>query len=242
MSKFLVLTTQSNHTELLEGFKLLHIYNVAILSSTKLTILNPFKGNSEIQRPSQNLSSILFPDKFSDISKHELKVPVTAQTPQVVAFAIFGIKKVMSKYTYFIDIVKNKMNAEIDYNVLDFEELTTVSYYNMRSQAFKELRNNLKVDLTINDAFQIYDNAPKFMTYEILDICAYCFFPPKIPIYDQILTMPFERQIWMVLAFSMFSCSVVWRLYRFIGASDSYGHFLFGAFGFFLGQSTNFKR
>jgi hypothetical protein len=206
--------------------------------------LNPFLGNLELQEiPTENLTSILFPNKLKNLNHHKLKLPVTFQVPKIFAVDMFGVKKVFAKYTRLADILKDFMNAEIHYEVISvLNFFTQEEMLSSRSKTYEAMRQNLEVDLSISDVFVYRDKSPKLLTYEPVELCAFLAVPPEISLYTQILILPFEKTIWILLVISVMSCAIIWRAYEKIGIFDQCGKFIFGIFGFFLGQGTNFGR
>lgn len=243
MSKFLVITTQTNCSQLLEGFSSLHIFNVAIVNNQKISILNPFFGHYELEEfPAKNLNSILFPDKLKNLNNRKLKIAITMQIPKTFAYNLFDTKIVFSKYKKFLEIIKSSMNTDFDYQIIESLNENLEIYIRDINEVMTNLRTNLQVDLCISDFFVFNDQTPKLTTYEPAEICALLELPPAFAIYEQILILPFEKIIWISLLISVASCALIWKAYEKFGVNDGCGKFIFGIFGYFLGQSTKFER
>lgn len=102
------------------------------------------------------------------------------------------------------------------------------------------MTDNQTIGLSLVESFKGFLE-PKFYGHfqENISFDVEC--PEPISIYEQILFRPFDNLCWIYLGVSVGFCSIVWRLYESVFEIDSHWHFLFGIFGFFVGQSVNIK-
>lgn len=182
-----------------------------------------------------NLMEIFFYDKLEDLSNYTLNVYSFHYPPRFV----MKDGELICRFCKFIEIVQKHLRVNIELKELATFEDLKYGLDNIQKFHFK-LKSSFKIYLNLND-LMITANHKTISTYYLEDCCYFIKNPPKIPIYEQILILPLDKTIWLMMAISTGCCAVVWRLYKNHGADDSYWHFIFVVYGYFLGQSLNLR-
>lgn len=146
--------------------------------------------------------------------------------------------KVLSKYSHYIDIIAQKMNASINYVEVAKNAKTLKEIWEATGREIKEMLKIL--DLFLESSYG-GDHRGYIYTHHLLAYCYIAPLPPKIAIYDQILFRPMDKVVWIYCGVSIVLSALIWRIFKNFGANDSLWHFIFGVFAFFVGQSVKFK-
>lgn len=271
LSKYLILTSRedTNRTKILEIFSTFHVYNVAIVGGSELTVLNPFHGNqkykwqledkSEAKNSNENLSilikdenslefnktenflSILYSIDLKDINKFKLNIAVPLLPLKVIKTKE---NQIAYKYMPLIEIFKEKMNAGINMIILGVEENVKPygTYPKMAQDHLVNLRNTLKIDLNAERFIAFFDDAPKLNIYDQWEACFLVTTPAADVNFQLVLVMPFDKSIWMGILISLVAAGFIWRLFKSFGASDSHWRFLFSLYGIFLFQGVKMNK
>lgn len=207
-----------------------------------------FEENDEITAVIPNVYSEDIHMKFNDMQYNIANVDLFPEIPNNIslniAFALEGeiIKtengKIICKYTHFVDIIAQKLNASINY-IHIAKDTKTQKEYAERLNGEIELRLN-ELDLSIIPGHVLFFNGVVNM-YETRHFCLIAPLPPSIAIFDQILFRPFDEKVWKYLCISVAFSALIWRLFKNYGANSSVTGFLFGLFAFFVGQSAKFQ-
>lgn len=204
------------------------ILNIAHIYESKkkviLTNLHPSRNLSFITTfdtyEITNLSEIVYPKKLKNLNGTQLNV-----ISSLFYNVIYTKDKVHSKWSYYLDILAEKMNVNLNFIRLPLKTETEIS---------KELIRDHKLDFHING----------FVTYGILSSYSNiksCFvvpLPPKYSIYELVLILPLETSCWMWLGITVVICAFIWAIFEGFGMM---GRFLFGMFSLFVGQYNEIK-
>lgn len=189
-AKFLiVLSSLASVDKTINKFVSAGILNVAAIYSHK-------NRNSAIIPMMFKLSSYLtyghdstkiFPDKLKNLNRNRYQI-VVADTPPYVSI---GNGKVKSKLSYFLEIIKQKQNAGINYQIVMPEDPSKI----VKIMYAKKARGEL--DLILNTIFKTDFAAPQLMTYEENGYCPLVPLPQKTSISKQLFVEPFDKWSWL---------------------------------------------
>lgn len=245
LSKFLIISSNKKESRL-KSINILQnsgIFNFLLIYGQnhkfKLTIPNKFKGHKNIEINIKNISNIsLFPDNLKDINGHIIHVTIIRQ---MIIAEILNNGKLLNRFNFYLDILRQKMNATIKLHEIAKGWKNIPDLINKFNIEFIDTVRKNEMDLHLDDLIT-NDNISKIVTYDTTELCFLAHPPPPIPIYEQILIRPFDNKVWLVLLFSVFLVTLIWRFYGKIDRRvDSTSHFLLAVFGFFVGQSSKFK-
>lgn len=177
----------------------------------------------------ENVSELLFPDKSQNLYG----------LPIYVAFVDFSDVllrngKIYSKWTFFADIVAEKLNGTLQYNQIipsmeSFEKFDETLKKSLTSFGVKD-----QLDLFINDHFPLSE----LTSYNFNTYCFMVPLPPKYSIFELILILPLDNLCWMWLGISVIVSFIIWSVFE---GSGIQWNFLFGIYAFFVGQNTRIK-
>lgn len=231
MSKFIIIPSKNDekiHKNLLDVLNFYHMIHSVLI----------YEINHEVQFKTPTLTAENSTQIFSkNLTNFNLKVVIAYNPP----WNVFTGDSIICENCFFIDILKQFLKIkihpiELASNIEDAVEWTNV----LKSDVFK-MKSDMEIYLHIQRFVDIQDSAPRLMTYNMEGTCFSITVPPKIPIYEQILTRPFEKRIWILLAVAIGCCAIVWRFYKGQGAVDSHWRFIFWSVASFLGQSVKLK-
>jgi hypothetical protein len=252
MSKFIFITSKSgenSQSSLLSVLRNLHLVNSVLIYESKkeqikIVISNMFdkdqrlilNDQKEIQNLTehQSLAEVLFPDKFTNLSNFELEIYMMSYWP----LTYVDDNKFYCEKCFFIDILQQYLGVKIRY----------VEMAKQYKDFFQKLSMTLTTLFFNHMYFTVYihidrytftsDVFPKLTLYDHYEYCFVVRLPPKIPIFEQILFLPFDVWVWILFFITIGCCAVVWQLYRKHGALDSTWKFLFALYGHFFIQRT----
>lgn len=168
----------------------------------------------------QNLSEVLFPQKGKNLNGNQLHVAYEENDDLNYDGEAYmsGILIPISKQTFFLKTVAQKLNAKLVYNLI---------HEAGRHETMTNLINEGKLDFHVNYVKGKYD----LESYNYIDSCFLVPLTPYHSIVELILFLPMDGSCWMWLGITIAASTLVWRVLE--------GHwgFPFGAFAFFVGQS-----
>jgi hypothetical protein len=173
----------------------------------------------------ENLSELLFPDKTKTLNN----------SPIYVALGVPYIskeRKFFNKWEFFIEIVKEKLNASLAFNfIVSKEQAPMKVMFHMQEVSIK-LHEIGKLDFLLNN---LYDDHETLQCYNSVELCFLAPLPPKYSIYELILVLPFDKLCWMYLGVTIAISAIAWRII------ENHWNFIFGIFAFFVGQSAEIR-
>jgi hypothetical protein len=177
----------------------------------------------------ENISQVLFPDKTKDLYGISLYVAfVNFDDALKVGDTVYG------RWTYFIDIVAEKLNATATYIEIPFDMIKPENYIYHVISVFRQLYINGKAEFLINHAI----TKGNLESYSYEEYCFIVPLPPRYSIVELILILPLDNFCWMFLGISVMAAMVVWSVFE---GSKIHWNFLFGMFSFFVGQGAKIE-
>lgn len=244
MSKFIFITSEFNVNQTINLIKYFHLINACVLTSNfdQIQVFVPNILNLDVNitlknQHSGNLSNLLFPDKFENLTNFTFDVYFTHMTP---FFYIFDEDKICL-FCEFFKIVEEKLKTNFNIQELFSEESLRKYQFNAPIVAKMEMQSNTEFYLNFYDLYQLNYQFRALLLFQSEENCLFITFPSEIPIYEQILVLPLDRTIWMMLGISTGCLACVWRLFKNFGADDSCWHFIYVVYAYFLGQSLNLR-
>lgn len=253
MSNFIIVTNRNEIKDLQEitlKFDYCKVLNLIIIFEKDKTInivmpnkfkaLRQFKINLAdlVKKDQQESSSFsFFEDKTSKLNQHNLNI-IYKNSHATSTFLQNG--KVLSKYTYYLDILAQFMNASLNFIEI-VKTFETIEDFNSKIQSeIKEKITRGKLDLSIIENVFLRRTS-KLLSRQQQENCFMLEIPPKIAIYEQILILPLDRTCWILLGVVIFISAVVWWIFNLIYKMSSHWSFLFGIYGLFLGQWSEIR-
>lgn len=188
---------------------------------TTTCILN----NSKVE----NISDLLFPDK----AQHLYGLPINVVYFNFFdAFVVDG--KVYNKWTYFVEIVAQKLNGTLNFREIILNKETVEKYSESLENQTNELIESDKLDFFING---VYTNS-RLHSYNYQEYCFMVPLPPKYSIFELVLILPLDKSCWMWLGISVAASFILWSVTEGSGIKWK---FLFAMYAFFLGQNARIK-
>lgn len=217
----------SNHLH--ETWNLIHIYQEDQRVITRIfyknsTIISSFK-NYRIK----NISELLFPDKAQNLNRRSI---YAAFYNFADAFVFNG--KVFNKWTYFLEILAEKLNGTLNYEEITFNKESVEKYRHSILLELERLLNVNKFDFFINNHFR----KSTLNSYSYEEFCFIVPFPPKYSIFELVLILPLDISCWMWLGISVAVSFILWSIAE--GFKVRWD-FLFGIYAFFLGQNAKIQ-
>lgn len=205
-----------NHAHVYEEDE--HIWVENYFSASNMTTCTVFR-NFNIK----NLSKWVFPRKEENLDRFPLYIIYVEDNSEVYE------GRVQNKWTYFAEILAEKMNASLDFNGVIVPDPSNV----------KELVNYLR-DLISDRKYDIFFYPTKqhqlFQGYAFYGHCFIAPTPAKYSIYELIPFLPLDRSCWMWLGIAFGVSAIIWRV-----SEGSLWNFLFGMFAQFVGKFTEVK-
>lgn len=189
-----------------------------------LTILKTFE-----EAQVENLSELLFPDKAQNLNGLPIDVVFYNFND---AFMLNG--KIYNKWTYFMEIVAQKLNGTLQYQEVIPDKESVEKYRNSLIQQLIEFSKNDKFDFFPNAFF----DTSTLISYNYESFCFMVPLPPKYSIFELVLILPLDKSCWMWLGISVAISFILWSLFE---GSGIQWNFLFGMYAFFFGQSATIK-
>lgn len=168
----------------------------------------------------ENLTEI-FPDKAKDLNGSPI-FAVYVQGPD----AFTSNDQTFCRWTYFLDIIAEKLNSTIIYKEIPLNESSWEAYRETREIWMKKLLSKKKLDFYLNYPNHKWD----LQSYNHHSWCFLAPLPKKHSIVELILFMPLDKMCWMWLGSTIAVSTILWRI------SDGHWNFLFGAFGYLVGK------
>jgi hypothetical protein len=251
-SKILHLTSQSDSESLemfLNIFNDTNMLNVVIAYEDKeevhLIITNRFKDDvfikvKEVQElENDSMSKFLYPDKLKNLNGYEINVVYHGEGIDGQVAGLMAENQLTGSLIDFLEIIKTKMNASL--NMIELAKY----------QKAVEKKDNWIIDFTLKENKNGFDfnlahpmnrkSNKMFYNFYQYDECFSATIPSAIAVYKQILFKPFHKSIWVCLSISFGVCAIVWWLYSKTEDLSSTWDFLFGLFGFFVGQNVELR-
>lgn len=230
--------------DLNDQFLKLGITNFIVLfedTSWKLLTLNVFNYEGavyELATTSPN-AKLLFPDKQKNLEEFTYKVGLIEQAPRIkfeeagTAIRIAGIE------VQIFSIISKHQNATWQIVFLQDTRNDGVRDVETVAKSLSSFLYSNNFGLTLNTGFKMFSFSYRSMinTYDIVGYCALVPIPPRLLLLHFLLT-PFDFLSWLTLSLSTLVSAFFWRFLRNNDrSSNSFGQFVFGILGNFLGQS-----
>lgn len=138
----------------------------------------------------------------------------------------------------FIEIVQKHFGFKIKNVQFASNESKYIERARLAEKEFPKLIKPLEFFLAIAYSFNLNNLFKHITTYMENKKVLMVTYPPKIPIYEEILFLPFDGLNWMFLIITIGVSAVIWRLYK---NPDSSWHFIFVLYGYFLGRSVKLR-
>lgn len=171
-----------------------------------------------------NVSKILFPDKTKNLEGSPLHVAFVNKLR-----SIWFNGKVYSKWTYFIEILAEKMNASLNFIEISNDQTSQKNYGSSTAGNLFKLywKGNFDFFIESHRMHQL------FQGYAFSEQCYVAPLPPKRSILELILFLPLDKSCWMWLGITFAISAFIWRCSE---GPLSQWNFLFGMFALFVGK------
>lgn len=170
----------------------------------------------------ENLSEILFPEKKIDFDGYLLYVAFGDGT---FAGVYDWNEKPNCIWTYYLDIVAEKFNADLEFTEIPRNE-TFEPYRETRERHMLKLIDKRNLDFHLN----YYSDKSDLQSYHYEYLCFYAPVPNPFPIIELIFFLPLDKDCWMWLLITIAVSTFLWRF------SEGHWNFPFGAFSYLMGQ------
>lgn len=173
---------------------------------TVITTFDSFKNTSRSIRLRyfENLTAKAFPKKLNDLNGYKFNVGFFLRSE----IRVFDDGTVKAPFLYFLDALKNIMNASY----------TLHMYPNYETDEFSYALSQRKIDVSLVETRPGKTN-PEIFSFERGFYCIYAPRPERISLIQMMLIEPFEWKIWLTCAMTVIGTAIVWRLYK-VGNED----------------------
>lgn len=199
-------------------------------------ILNSYENFTLTQRQG-NLSEKLFFDKFKNLTDFTLKIYLV-ESPPFYSMK-FGL---VCPFCSFAKIIHQYLKPKIEvFELVTSEEFNEIGIISAVLKA-NELKKTPQIYIMFFDTLFSTRMVPLLFVQKPVKMSYFVTYPPRIPMYEQILILPLDRSVWMLLFISTGCCGLIWRLFKIFGEGDGFWRFIFVAYGQLLGKSVNIKK
>lgn len=174
-----------------------------------------------------NLSGYLFRDKSKNLNGNKIYASYLNDSDTHV----LETGRPNSKWTLYLDILAEKLNASLEFNRFQRDESSFEVYSQTRRRLIDEGISKKKLDFYLNYP----QNKFELESYNNREYCIMAPLPKPYSITELILFLPLDISCWKWLGITITVSALVWRI------SENHWSFHFGAFSYFMGQSQSIK-